>query len=240
MTLNEIAYNLLNLMRGGMSNHDESISLEQIKFNILHYRAVFIRRDYAKNGFSSRHTEQDLGCLELEPIDAKKCCGLDLETSCLVYRTKQSIPRTVRYNFREALTHVGDITGLGTIPLINSNTVKWLSYDKYTKEKYKAYMIEDYLYIYNADGLKYVNVRGVFENPRDVAAFTTNCKIEGPPYPCYDDASSNFPMPMDMVQTVNQGIINGELKLLVGTTSDTLNDRNQDPGSMPATDNKAS
>ena len=31
MTLNEIAYNLLNLVRGGRSNHDEHISLDQIK-----------------------------------------------------------------------------------------------------------------------------------------------------------------------------------------------------------------
>ena len=50
MTLNEIAYNLLNLVRGGRSNQDEHISLDQIKFNIKHYRAVFIRRDFAKNG----------------------------------------------------------------------------------------------------------------------------------------------------------------------------------------------
>ena len=28
MTLNEIAYNLLNLIRGGKSHHDENISLE--------------------------------------------------------------------------------------------------------------------------------------------------------------------------------------------------------------------
>ena len=30
MTLNEIAYNLLNLMRGGKSTHEENISLDQI------------------------------------------------------------------------------------------------------------------------------------------------------------------------------------------------------------------
>ena len=37
MTLNEIAYNVLNLVRGGQSHHDESISLRQIKFNIQYY-----------------------------------------------------------------------------------------------------------------------------------------------------------------------------------------------------------
>ena len=97
MTLNEIAYNLLNLVRGGRSNNDEHISLSQIKFNIKHYRAMFIRRDYGKNGFVSRHVEQDLGCVRVEPVDASKCCNLD--TACPVYRTVKPLPKTIRYNF---------------------------------------------------------------------------------------------------------------------------------------------
>ena len=58
MTLNEIAYNVLNLVRGGRSNHDEHISLDQIKFNIKHYRAMLIRRDFARNGIVTRHLEE--------------------------------------------------------------------------------------------------------------------------------------------------------------------------------------
>jgi len=60
MTLDEIAYNLLNAFRGGRSSNDDNISLDQIKFNIKHYRAVFIRRDFARNGLVTRHLEQDL------------------------------------------------------------------------------------------------------------------------------------------------------------------------------------
>ena len=222
MTLNEIAYNLLNLIRGGRSNHDEHISLDQIKFNIKHYRAMFIRRDYSKNGFNSRHVEQDLGCVEIERVDATKCCKLP--SSCSVYRTILPIPKTIRYNFEEAISYVGDITGVGTIPFINSNTVQWLPYDKYTKGKYKAYMIDEFLYIYNADGLQYVNIRGVFENPEDVARFG-DCAGSG----CYDDSKDDFPIPMDMLSLINQGIIAGELQLLSGSFSDTTNDRMQDP-----------
>ena len=222
MTLNEIAYNLLNLVRGGRSNQDEHISLDQIKFNIKHYRAVFIRRDFAKNGFTSRHIEQDLGCLELQKVDPSKCCGLP--SSCSVYRTIEAIPRTVRHNFKESITHVGDITGTGTIPIVHSNLVKFLSYDKYTNKNYKAYMIDDYMYIYNADGLKYINVRGVFEDPSEVKRFQ-NCDDNE----CYDDDTSNYPIPMDMIQQINQGILAGELALLAGTMSDTINDRMQDP-----------
>lgn len=222
MTLDEIAYNLLNIVRGGRSSHDEHISLDQIKFNIKHYRAMFIRRDYQKNGFNSRHVEQDLGCITLKKVNASKCCNMPA-TSC-VYRSTQTIPKTVRYNFREAITYVGDVSGMGKIPLIDSNTIKYIPYDKYTKGKYKAYMIDDYMYIYNADGLEYINIRGVFEDPQEVSKFG-DCAGIG----CYDDSKDDFPMSMDMIQAINSGVMNGELKLLAGTVSDTENDRMQDP-----------
>ena len=224
MTFDEVAYNLLNLLRGGRSNHDEHISLEQIKFNILHYRAMFIRRDYARNGLTTRHVEQDLGCIQLEAVDASKCC--DLPISCAVYRTVKAVPKTIRYNFEEAITYVGDVTGFSTIPLVNSNAIKWLPYDKYTKNKRKAYMIDKYLYIYNAEGLEYINIRGVFEDPRDIAVFG-DCSGGA----CYDDSATDFPIPMDMLQLINQGLLNGELSLISRTFSDTMNDRSQDPKS---------
>ena len=70
MTLNEIAYNILNLVRGGRSSNNDYISTGQIKFNVKYYRAMLIRRDFARNGMVTRHLEQDLGCLELQKVDA--------------------------------------------------------------------------------------------------------------------------------------------------------------------------
>ena len=221
MTLDEIAYNILNLLRGGRSSNDELISLDQIKFNIQHYRAMLIRRDFARNGVITRHLEQDLGCLELIKVDASKCCNLP--TECAVYRTVRKIPKTVRFNFKDAVTYVGDISGTGTIPIVDSNTVQWLPYDKYTKNKMKAYMIEDHLYVYNADGLKFINVRGIFEDPEDLSKY--DCDGDD----CYDD-DSDFPIPMDMLQTITQGIMSGELMMLSSSVNDTTNDTLQDQG----------
>tara|TARA_R110000744_G_scaffold103992_3_gene199191 strand:- start:303 stop:1001 length:699 start_codon:yes stop_codon:yes gene_type:complete len=221
MTLDEIAYNLLNLVRGGRSHNDEHISLNQIKFNIKHYRAMFIRRDHSRNGFSSRHIEQSLGCVDIERVDASQCCKLP--STCIVHRSKSPIPKTIRYNFEEAITYVGDITGFGTIPMINPNTVQYLTYDKYTNQKMKAYMIDNYLYIYNAQGLEGVNVRGVFEDPKDVESF--NGCLDGV---CYDDSASDYPISLDMLSLINQGFLKGELQLLAGSSSDTKNDRMQD------------
>jgi hypothetical protein len=221
MTLNEIAYNILNLVRGGRSSNNEHISTSQIKFKVKYYRAMLIRRDFARNGIITRHLEQDLGCLELIKVDASKCCNLP--TECAVYRTVKKVPRTVRFNFSDAITHVGDVSGTGTIPIVDSNAVQWLPYDKYTKNKMKAYMIEDYIYIYNADGLKFINIRGIFEDPEDVALF--DCDGSD----CYND-DMDFPIPMDMLQTITQGIMSGELMMLASSVNDTTNDTLQDQG----------
>jgi hypothetical protein len=221
MTLNEIAYNILNLVRGGRSSNNEHISLDQVKFNVKYYRAMLIRRDFARNGTITRHLEQDLKCLELVKVDASKCCNLP--TECAVYKTIRKIPRTVRFNFKDAVTYVGAIDGKANIPIVESHTVQWLPYDKYTKNKMKAYMIEDYLYVYNADGLKFINVRGIFEDPEDLSKY--DCDGND----CYD-SESDFPIPMDMLQTITQGIMSGELMMLSTSVNDTTNDTLQDQG----------
>jgi len=225
MTLDEIAYNLLNSFRGGRSNQDETISLDQIKFNIKHYRAVFTRRDFARNGLVTRHLEQDLRCVELEKVDLSKCCNINL--NCPAYKTKKRIPRTIRFNFEEAITFIGDVTGLKRFQIIRPYEVNYLSADKFTGKNPKAYMIEDYIYIINSDA-NFINVRGIFEDPEEVYNFS-DCSGA----PCYTD-DSVFPMPMDMVQAITSGMINGELRLLAGTFSDTSADRSQDnPNSIP-------
>ena len=219
MTLDEIAYNILNLVRAGRSSNDDIISLDQIKFNIQHYRAMFIRRDYNRNGYVSNSLEQDLGCLDIIKVDASKCCNLPID--CPVYRTKRKLPRTVRFNFRDALTFIGKPNGTGTIPRVEAYEIEYIPYDKYTAGQTKFYVIDDYVYIYNPKGLEAINVRGVFEDPETVAEFTTCNDGE-----CYDDQSP-YPLPMDMVSLITNGIATGELALMGTGKNDTSNDRQQ-------------
>ena len=79
-------------------------------------------------------------------------------------------------------------------------------------------MIGDYLYVFNAEGMEYVNIRGVFENPEDLSMY--DCDGSD----CYDD-NSEYPLPADMLQAINSGLMQGELRMLGITRSDTTNDR---------------
>ena len=220
MTFNEIAYNILNLVRAGRSSQDEHISLKQIKFNILHYRAMFIRRDFARNGKLTRHLEQDLKCVDVDTIDATRCCS-DFQTGCVISRTVKPIPRTVRLNFKEAITFVGAIDGMTEMQLIDAHMAKYASYAKYTGKNKKAFMIEDHMYFLNAPEIGKVNIRGVFEDPRKLSNFDCDGT------PCYND-NAIFPIPADMLQLITMGMVQGELQLLAGSINDTLGDRSQD------------
>lgn len=217
-TLKEISYNILNMYRGGRSSNNEHISIEQVMFNVKHYRAMLIRRDFQRNGRITRHFEQDLGCIPLTQVNASVCCGLPLD--CVVSRTTMKIPRTVRFNYMDAITHIADPTGLNTIPLVDSIAVQFLPFDKYTKGDRKAYMIEDYLYIYNPDGMDMVNIRGILEDPEEAALF--DCDGSN----CYDDKQP-FPMSMDLITAITDELLKGTMMMLPQTTSDTENDAMQ-------------
>ena len=78
-------------------------------------------------------------------------------------------------------------------------------------------MIEDKLYIYNPGGMDTINIRGVFENPEEVAKF----ECDGGD--CYDD-QSDFPLPLDMVQAITDGLVKGTFMMIAQTVSDTEND----------------
>jgi len=219
MTLDEIAYNLLNILRGGRSSNDEHISVSQIKFNIQHYRAMFIRRDYARNGVVSKTLEQDLGCIPLVKVDGSRCCNLP--SDCPVFRTNVKMPKPVRFNLQDAFTFIGKPDGTGAIPKVEPYMVEFLLYDKYTSDKPKYYMIDEYIYVYNPNGMEYINVRGVFEDPREVHNFNT---CDGS---CYDP-QSDYPLPADMLSAINMGLLQGELQLLSSAPTDKELNRQQD------------
>ena len=90
-------------------------------------------------------------------------------------------------------------------------------FDRFTKNTRKAYMIEDRLYIYNPGGMDTINIRGVFEDPEEVAKF----ECDGSD--CYDD-SANFPLPMDMVQAITDGLAKGTFMMIAQSLTDTEND----------------
>lgn len=210
LSLNEIAYNVLNALRGGRSSNNDYLSTDQIKYIIKYWRARLIRQDQERNFNRYTMFEQNLGNVEFEEAS--------LDENFDLYRTKMIIPSPVRLKDGEAITHVS-VEGK-TIPVIDEHRLEWEGYTKYISKRDKAYYQDGYIYIQSLEYIDSANIRGIFEDPEKVFDFVN--AQEGT-FAIYDD-NSPFPMPMDMVDQIMSGILNGTLKMLVTTPNDTTTD----------------
>lgn len=171
-TLNEAAYNVLNLMRGGRSTNNEYISLEQIKYSIRYYRSLLIRRDVQGNR-RTKEFEQELRPVKMEAItlsDDNFPGNLPLPTGLTnVLRSSETLPERVRTKDRDGVTFVGGDKAVGSFQLIDYQASPWQQYNKYTSAFRRAWLREDYLYVmgWSISPLPSVNitVRGIFEKP---------------------------------------------------------------------------
>lgn len=232
-TLKEVVYAVINQVRPKRGSGDV-ISPELVKFHVLNTRALLIRNELNKSRTIDSSIIQDLGCIEVEPVDKSECC--EEAIGCYFLRTKLPIPSTVELHHRSLITRVGPIDKTSRpYNLIPYERVPFESYGRYTKNLIKAYQIHNggYLYLMMPEDsdleLEWINVQGVFENPEDVAVFD-NCDSEV----CYTD-ESQFPVKDWMIPAIIQMVV----EKFIGPTSkapvDTSNNNKVDV--VPQTDN---
>ena len=226
ITLNEIAYDLLNLIRAGRSVAGETISIDQVKFWVVNTRAQLIRNEANKQRTIDPELVQDLGCLELETVDAALCCNVSVD--CNVVRTKKSIPGFIEVNQKPLITRVGPINR--TAPQYDFIPIERLPFEfqnKFTKNQIKSYIHDGHIYLAghkdNIDlfTLSYVNILGVFEDPRTLSDF--KCDNDA----CYTDDSS-FKIKRWMIEQMKAQIIKLDLQIISGAFTDKTSDSKLD------------
>lgn len=215
MTLNEIAFNIRNLARQGKGSVNDSLTIDQIKFWVHYYRALFIRRDVDKNKFIDRHFEQDLGALKVIVVDSAENNLIDVDDKIL--RTEVKLPATVRLKDRDGITFIGGLDKRHPMPLISNSMAFWTHYSKYGAKTPKAFILNDYVYIINTLDITHINVRGIFEDPSKVYGFKDANDCD-----CYTD-DMEYPCPADYVASITETIMQKEL----GFTLETKSDNNQ-------------
>lgn len=217
-TMNEMAYDIANKLEGGRLSDDSIPSLRQIMFNIVFWRATLVRRDINKNNYLSEQYIQDLGILELEKVDKSEYSTL-FPTYNYVFRTKNKLPKFLRLLDREAITFVGSVDHERSFQLNNSNRMEFIGLDKFKMTENATYRGDRiYIALDNNCELNYINVRGILADPRKASAYFN---LEG--HPCYSD-DDEFPLPEDMISTITNGLLNGDLRWVKITPTDLEND----------------
>lgn len=232
MTLNEAAYNLLNLLRNGRASTSEELSLEQIKFNVLYYRALLIRRgaDRRQNLTSFEQTvpvEIDL----ISPHFPKGSKSVfvnnffDTSGSGIPIKLAESlrdIPSLVRLRDGEAVSYVGPPHFGGSYQFIQMARAASSGHSRYTSDMKRAFLDGGKLYLLNPtfdSGEISVVLRGVFEDPRAAHNFgvTEQAALDGVAVDVsdlWDDDANTFPCSMDLYQRITQSLLSGEYRLI--------------------------
>tara|TARA_R110002126_G_scaffold68046_11_gene172169 strand:+ start:4409 stop:5104 length:696 start_codon:yes stop_codon:yes gene_type:complete len=191
-TLNKIVYDVLETVQSHVNSNNSDIDVRQVEWLINNQRALLIRNEYNKPGRVIDHNLiQDLGCVEVEMVDNSACPEIST-SGCYLLRTKCQIPNTIELHHKTAITRVGS-------PDRMNDNYSFVPYDqavysgngKFNKDSKFAFLLNNYVYIKvhskKSAMLKYVNIRGIFEDPTELNTFTCctgeTCYTSDSPYP---------------------------------------------------------
>lgn len=215
VTLAKLVKDVQLIASSGPVPDDFRISDRLVENWITQVRAVLISQAVEKRQDIKDVWIQTIGCLELETIDEAECC--DIETGCALLRSVRQLPVTVETKDTNLIIGV---TGLDNAPITQTNRFKrrYKRYNRYTGANKGWYLKDNYLYVINDSILKYVNVHGIFDDPRELMSFR-NCSDEA----CFTPDSS-YPVSAKMADSIVNIIIQTKVKPFMAFPQDIAND----------------
>ncbi len=214
ITFNKLAYSMLDQVRGGLLSDDEAISLRLVKYWINNTRALLIRQDLDKGRTISASIVQTISCLEVTEVDASTCpCNVPI--GCTIMRTVRTIPKPIEIGQRDLIVRVGPINITArAFSLVNQFRASWTGYLSFNINP-KAFYRDQYIWIINPpQGLQYITIQGVFENPEDLAEYVSCTST-----PCYTD-DDPYPISAWMVNSMEKIIMENNFKIATSTSID--------------------
>lgn len=224
-TLRTITTDLLKIVRASNISSSESISLRQLEDWVHQYRAILLKRDLDKGKKPNPDYIQEIGNLQLEKVDLSgdDVTSLGLESGSFIYRTVLEIPNTIDLNFTSGFTYIGTSAG-NELQFIPEGRSRWQRYKKYTDLDKVVFLRNKKLYVVNSEALEFLTTRGIHENPAEVGRFIN--PITNQPYFNLD---SRYPIPINLIPTLKEMILQKELKIEVTAPTDKTNDLNSNP-----------
>jgi hypothetical protein len=209
-TLNEIAHDLLGIVRPQLSD-DSELDLRQIKFWIHNQRALFIRNELNRSRTIDPAIIQTI-CVELEEVDASDCCDITLD--CPILRSTKVLPDTIELHNSQGITRVAPIN-VKSAPFshVEKDRIPFVAEARFTGNMIYTFRHNGYLYVYTKNprykNLAAASVSLVAEDPTAAATFK-DCTTAENPVPCYTD-DMEYPIKAWMIPGLKQSILQSNL-----------------------------
>lgn len=177
---------------------------EQMKVVLNYKRAQFFKRLLDQHPEQRRYFFKDFN-VELAQASKAEC---PVDSDCIVKKSVLPIPLPIRSNDGQLFDFVGSSDKTQAYGYATpEQAVEYLKYNKYTKQARKYFYTNGHLYIYNDPETKYVNVRGIYVDPRQLREF----RCEGTP--CYSD-DDQYEIPYDLINDLIRDTLQIELRNL--------------------------
>jgi hypothetical protein len=223
-SINQLAYELLELRRAYIKDTD-SLDRRLVFDWINSQRARLLSQKFGKPFASiDDHYVQDLGMVtmvkELSNTIVPPVSNYDF-----MWRTSIEIPRTIESkDGKGTFTRIGPADKLSDhLPIASYKQVLQLGYGKFNHNTIYAFVLGDYVYLQSNSGLhftiKYLNIRGVFQDP--IAA----ARIKTPTWD-YDD---DYPINKEIIDQMKVLIINEKFGLTLVQAQDKTDDKEDNP-----------
>jgi len=205
MTLQEITYSALELLRQGHIVDDERLDTRLLKDFVVTKRAEYLRSVIDRNWGVSENSKQYLN-LSVESYN---------DGNSSILRTTTEVPSFL--NTRDGL-EISDITGTDTtsylFSYVNYNHFKFTGNGKFNGNIVFVTYKDGYLLFKSRNTafnlISSINVSGILEDPRKA--------------PNFDDSVDSFPIDYDGIEYIKKAIVGEDFRMFLRGVEDEVSD----------------
>lgn len=223
VTLNQIAYGLMETVRANISD-DDSISIDHIKDMIHDTRATLLKQKFDKQSrVIDDNFTQSLGALEIEAVDSS--AHGTITSGRYMYRTVKEIPETIdRKNYEGTFTRIGPADKLAvSYNLVSYDRAMFSGNGRFNKDSIFCFLRDNKIYLISNSGafhkgVQFIDVVGVFQNPSQVSIFMDSSGDS-----LYSD-DKKYPISRSLRGDIEKYILREKLGIQIKAPSDKVND----------------
>lgn len=192
MLVKEVIQRIQSLYSKGSQSDDTRLKRRHIYNKMLTVRSKLITEEANKKQKLNQWNFQTLPCVELIKAPVHECPCLP-PAGCLIYRTKEKLPKPIADLNRHLIQSVTSLDGTVVFSEITWLEKKYKASNKYTASKPDYYIRNNYLYVTQRKGATIISITGLFEDPVLAETYASACDDT----PCQGDDCVDCSSPLD-------------------------------------------
>ena len=217
MKLNEIAYNIKNLVEGGISGEDSNLAVEQI-FHMVDYHRAQLLVKYTSGG-------RDVSDAMLQTKSNSLAQGkINLPTAVLGFPNNKGFKEVVVIKNTSPIPEQKK----HNVVLINDNDREFFQASRFAPNENQLFATHspgNDIRIFTSDGQLFEDSS---YNGYVTAVFGRPLEIEG-----YTSTTNNYPIPAELVGSLVEAVLAKEFNMYLRASSDYINDSVDDKDATP-------